>query len=40
MGSEMCIRDRFSTMDKLLFQPEEEVSNDYGEDEYEYDGQM
>jgi hypothetical protein len=27
-------------MDKLLFQPEEEVSNDYGEDEYEYDGQM
>ena len=31
-------------MDRLLFQPEEEVSNDYGEDEYEYeyeyDGQM
>jgi len=25
-------------MDRFLFEPEQEVSDDYGEDEYEYDG--
>jgi len=25
-------------MDRFLFEPEQEVSDDYGEDEYEYNG--